>query len=231
MNIVSFFAFVDIYALYHTAICYTIKHMKEMISTTQTIKALLEKFSHVPNKALGQNFFADDDMLERVIDCSGITPERTVLEIGAGLGALSAKLAARAKRVVAVELDKSLLPVLSYTLEGLTNVRVVNANILKLKHDELFELLGSEYDVVANIPYSITSELIEKLIVEESGAGSITLLVQLEAARRLLASPGTKQYGALSALIQCVSEAQLCFSVPPSCFLPETGCGFCSAQA
>lgn len=194
--------------------------MKE-ISSPNAIRTLLEKFSHTPNKALGQNFFADDAMLERIIDCSGITPQSTVLEIGAGLGALSVKLAARAARVVTVELDKALLPILEYTLEGVRNVRVVNADILKLNHDMLFGLLGAEYDVVANIPYAITSELIEKLLVQEGGAKRISLLVQLEAAKRLNARPGTKQYGALSALAQCVSDVQLCFSVPPSCFYPQ----------
>lgn len=184
------------------------------------IRPLLERHGFRFSKALGQNFLIDASVPQNIAEAAELGEHNAVLEIGPGIGPLTVQLARRAGKVVAVELDKALLPVLAETLTGLDNVEVVPGDIMKLDLSALLERFdGFEPVVCANLPYNITSPVLTKLL--ESGAfASLTVMIQKEVAQRICAVPGNKDYGAFSILCQYYADCELLFDVPPHCFLP-----------
>ncbi len=174
------------------------------------------------NKALGQNFLTDDGILEDIINASCVDNETNVLEIGPGAGALTLRLAPRAKRVVAVEIDTSLIPMLTESLSEYENTKIINKDILKVDLKELIkeEFNGEKVRVVANLPYYITTPIIMKLLEENPGFESITVMVQKEVADRLAAAPGGKNCGAITYSVNYYCETEKVVDVPPEAFVP-----------
>mgnify|MGYP001268919877 CR=1 FL=1 len=186
------------------------------------LKQLLEAHGLRLSKRFGQNFLTDRTHLLRVVEAAGIGPDDRVFEIGPGAGTLTVELAARAARVFAVELDRSLLPVLADVLRPFPNVSVRQADALKLElPSELAESLGPPpYKVAANIPYNVTSPILVKLLEASGLFTSVTLMVQKEVADRLRARPGTADYGALSVFVQFYAEVSVASIVPRGAFFP-----------
>ena len=190
-------------------------------------KEVLAKYNMSAKKKFGQNFLIDSNVLEGIVEAAGITENDCVLEIGPGIGSLTQYLAEAAGRVVAVEIDKTLLPVLDDTLSEYNNVTIINNDVLKVDIDKIVEEYnqGRPIKVVANLPYYITTPIIMKLF--ESGAliESITVMVQKEVADRMAAGPGNKDYGSLSLAVGFYAEARPVMDVPPSSFIPQPNVG------
>lgn len=167
------------------------------------------------NKKFGQNFITDKNLLSAIAADAGVTKEDVVVEIGAGAGTLTAALAARAKEVVAYEIDETLKPVLDRTLAGKENVKVIFEDFLK-KSDPL----PQGFKVVANLPYYVTTPIVMKLIEGEERPTSVTVMVQKEVAERLVAAPGTPEYGAITASLCLVADAEITRIVGRQCFTP-----------
>ncbi|MBQ3181447.1 MAG: 16S rRNA (adenine(1518)-N(6)/adenine(1519)-N(6))-dimethyltransferase RsmA [Clostridia bacterium] len=174
------------------------------------------------NKSLGQNFLTDDAILDEIVYASGIEKDVNVLEIGPGAGALTTRLAKSSKRVVAVEIDTSLIPMLSENLSKFDNVKIINKDILKVDLKQLIdeEFNGENVRVVANLPYYITTPIIMKLLEENPGFSSITVMVQKEVADRLSAAPGGKNCGAITYSVNYYCETEKIVDVPPEAFVP-----------
>jgi 16S rRNA (adenine1518-N6/adenine1519-N6)-dimethyltransferase len=166
-------------------------------------------------KSLGQNFLFDPSILSGIIEASGITPDDTVVEIGPGPGRLTLMLSKNAKRVVAIELDSDLYQKLKEEVEGRENIELVSGDALKYDYNNL-----GPFKVVANIPYYITTPLIFKLLEARSSLISMTLTIQKEVAQRIVAGPGTKDYGVLSLAVQYYAEPEIKFIIPASAFRP-----------
>ncbi|MBR6271025.1 MAG: 16S rRNA (adenine(1518)-N(6)/adenine(1519)-N(6))-dimethyltransferase RsmA [Lachnospiraceae bacterium] len=174
-------------------------------------------------KRFGQNFLIDGRVLDKIITAAEIEEGDFVLEIGPGIGTMTQALAEKATRVVAVEIDKNLIPVLSENLSGCENVEIINADVMKL---DLTKLVlekngGRPVKVVANLPYYITTPIIMSLFEKKVPMKSATLMVQKEVAERMMAQPGTKTYGALSLAVQYCSEPHIAARVPRNCFMPR----------
>ncbi len=186
------------------------------------IKALLSRHGFHFSKSMGQNFLIDPSIPEKIVALSNIDDSCGVVEIGPGIGSLTASLAVRAKKVIAVELDKALLPVLSETLKDYSNVSVLSDNALKVDFPDLVKnhFAGLRPLVCANIPYNITSPLLSKLI-EDKCFDNITVMVQREVARRICASPSTPDYGAFTIYVNFFTEPEPLFDVPPHSFIPQ----------
>ena len=185
------------------------------------IRALLARHGFRFSKSMGQNFLIADWVPRQIAAASGAASGRGVLEIGPGIGALTVQLALRADRVVSVELDRSLLPILAGTLAGCPNAEVVSGDILKTDIPALVgeKFAGLDPVACANLPYNITTPAITALI--EAGCfSSITVMVQREVARRICAGPGAGDYGAFSVFCQYHTSPELLFEVPPECFVP-----------
>jgi len=174
------------------------------------------------NKALGQNFLTDDGILDAIIDSACLDENTNVLEIGPGAGALTLRLAPKAKRVVSVEIDTTLIPMLSESLSEYDNTKIINKDILKVDLEELIkeEFSGEAVRVVANLPYYITTPIIMKLLEENPGFESITVMVQKEVADRLAANPGGKNCGAITYSVNYYCETEKVVDVPPEAFVP-----------
>ena len=174
------------------------------------------------NKAFGQNFLSDEDILNEIIYSAEIDDETCVLEIGPGSGALTTKLAKYAKKVVAVEIDKGLIPLLSENLSEFSNVKIINEDILKISLKELYdeEFKGEKVKVVANLPYYITTPILMKLLEENPGFLSIVVMVQKEVADRLVAEPGGKNCGAITYSVNYYCKTENVVNVPPEAFVP-----------
>lgn len=196
--------------------------MKNVINPSST-KELLKQFNFRMTKSLGQNFLIDKNILDEIIAGSELTKEDYVLEIGPGMGSMTQKLCESAGKVVAVEIDKNLLPVLKVTLEEYDNITVINGDILKLNLKEVLqEHFGDrKVKVVANLPYYITTPIIMKLLEEKLDLQSITIMVQKEVGDRIKASPGGKEYGALSVAVQYYAKPSQVLLVPPHSFIPQ----------
>ncbi len=198
--------------------------MKYNLSDLNTVRAVLSRHGFSFSKALGQNFLIDGTVCPRMAEAAVLSPEDGVLEIGPGIGVLTAQLGLRAKKVVAVELDKRLLPVLSETLGEFDNIEVVNGDVLKL---DLASLLQEKFadckrvSVCANLPYYITSPVIMRLLEERLPLSQIVVMVQKEAAERLCAAVGTREAGAVTVAVQYYAEAEKLFSVGRNCFVPS----------
>lgn len=187
------------------------------------IKEIRDKFGFRFSKSLGQNFLTDKNIIDRIIEGSEIGPEDLVLEIGPGIGVITREAAACAKKVIAVELDSDLLPILDYTLGDLDNVEVINQDILKTDIPEIVgrEDFSGDLRIIGNLPYYITTPIIMKLLQEDTGAKSITVMMQKEVADRLKAAPGKKDCGAISLMVQYFVEVKEVAKVPRSSFVPQ----------
>lgn len=201
---------------------------KPYLGNPQETIAVLNRYKFAFQKKFGQNFLIDTHVLERIIDEAGITPDDFVLEIGPGIGTMTQYLACAAREVVAVEIDKVLIPILEGdTLKAFDNVTVINEDILKVDINKLVEEKngGRPIKVVANLPYYITTPIIMGLFESHVPVKSITVMVQKEVALRMQAGPGTKDYGALSLAVQFYAEPYIVANVPPNCFMPRPNVG------
>lgn len=198
--------------------------MADLASPAKTA-AVINKYNFMFRKKFGQNFLIDSSVVEEIIDAAGISGEDTVLEIGPGIGTMTQYLAERAGRVIAVEIDRALIPILEDTLSAYDNVRVINDDILKVDLNRLSEEEngGRPIKVVANLPYYITTPIIMALLEKEVPLESITIMVQKEVAERMKTGPGSKDYGALSLAVQYYAEPVIVTEVPPHCFMPRPG--------
>ncbi|MBQ9489717.1 MAG: 16S rRNA (adenine(1518)-N(6)/adenine(1519)-N(6))-dimethyltransferase RsmA [Lachnospiraceae bacterium] len=188
---------------------------------------ILQKYKFNFQKKYGQNFLIDVSVLERIIGAARITKEDCVLEIGPGIGTMTQYLAEAAGQVVAVEIDKALIPILEETLAPYSNVTVINADVLKLDVKQIAEEKngGKPIKVVANLPYYITTPIIMSLFESGIPLDSITIMVQKEVAERMQVGPGTKDYGALSLAVQYYAKPEIVANVPPNCFIPRPTVG------
>lgn len=183
---------------------------------------ILQKYEFHLEKKYGQNFLIDTHILRKIMGAAQVTKEDSVLEIGPGIGTLTQYLAEAAGRVVAVEIDKDLIPILEETLAPYDNITILNADILKVDLQKLSEEQGGRpLKVVANLPYYITTPIIMALFESHVPIESITVMVQSEVAERMQVGPGTKDYGALSLAVQYFSKPEVMVRVPASCFIPR----------
>ena len=196
--------------------------MKSIVNPSST-KELLKQFDFRMTKRLGQNFLIDKNILDEIIEGAELTKDDYVLEIGPGMGSMTQKLCESAGKVVAIEIDKKLIPVLSVTLAEYDNITVINGDILKLDLKEVLkEHFGdSKAKVIANLPYYITTPIIMKLLEEKLDLQSITIMVQKEVGDRIKAVPGGKVYGALSVAVQYYAKPSQVLFVPPQSFIPQ----------
>ncbi len=192
--------------------------------SAQTIETL-QKYHIRAQKKFGQNFLIDPHVLEKILDAAQIRQEDCIVEIGPGIGTMTQYLAQRAGKVVAVEIDRALIPVLQDTLRAYQNVEIIREDILKMDLRRLAEEKneGRPLKIVANLPYYITTPIVMRLLEEQIPIHSITVMVQKEVAQRMQAQPGGKDYGALSLTVQFYAKAQIVGKVPPNCFLPRPG--------
>lgn len=188
---------------------------------------VLQKYDFTFQKKFGQNFLIDTHVLDKIISAAHITNEDMVLEIGPGIGTMTQYLAEAAGKVIAVEIDKNLIPILSDTLSEYQNVRIINEDVLKLDLRKLAdeENGGKAIKVVANLPYYITTPIITGLFENQVPVESITVMVQKEVADRMQTGPGSKDYGALSLAVQYYAEPYIVANVPPNCFMPRPKVG------
>ena len=193
----------------------------------QNTIAILQKYHFIFQKKFGQNFLIDTRVLDKIIEASKITKDDFVLEIGPGIGTMTQYLCENARAVIAVEIDKYLMPVLEETLCEYHNVEVINEDILKLDIKRLVEEKnnGKPIKVVANLPYYITTPIIMGLFENQVPIESITIMVQKEVADRMQVGPGTKEYGALSLAVQYYAKPEIITKVPPNCFMPRPKVG------
>ena len=202
--------------------------MKEpTLGSPQNTIAVLQKYNFVFQKKFGQNFLIDTHVLDKIIRSAEITKDDFVLEIGPGIGTMTQYLACAAGKVVAVEIDRALIPILADTLDGYDNVTVINEDVLKVDIAKLAEEQngGRPIKVVANLPYYITTPIIMGLFEKNVPIKSITVMVQKEVADRMQVGPGTKDYGALSLAVQYYAKPYIVANVPPNCFMPRPKVG------
>lgn len=197
------------------------------LGTPQGTIAVLQKYGFRFQKKFGQNFLIDTHVLDKIIRAAEINKEDCVLEIGPGIGTMTQYLAENAREVIAVEVDKNLIPILEDTLSQYDNVTVINEDILKL---DIAQLAAEKNDgrpikVVANLPYYITTPIIMSLFESHVPVKSITVMVQKEVADRMQAGPGSKEYGALSLAVQFYARPEVVANVPPNCFMPRPNVG------
>lgn len=200
---------------------------KPTLGNPQNTIEILQKYNFSFQKKFGQNFLIDTRVLDKIIRAADITKKDMVLEIGPGIGTMTQYLAEAAGKVIAVEIDKNLIPILTETLKDFENVQIINEDVLKL---DIRRLAGEENDgrpikVVANLPYYITTPIIMGLFENDVPVESITVMVQKEVADRMQTGPGNKDYGALSLAVQYYAEPYIVANVPPNCFMPRPRVG------
>ena len=197
------------------------------LGNPQNTIAVLQKYHFNFQKKFGQNFLIDTHVLDKIIRAAEITKDDFVLEIGPGIGTMTQYLAQAAREVVAVEIDKALIPILQDTLSGFPNAEVIHDDILKVDIAGLAEQRngGRPIKVVANLPYYITTPIIMSLFESQVPLASVTVMVQKEVAERMQAGPGSKDYGALSLAVQYYAEPYIAANVPPNCFMPRPNVG------
>ena len=188
---------------------------------------VIQKYGFNFQKKFGQNFLIDTHVLDKIIEESGITKDDCVLEIGPGIGTMTQYLCENAREVIAVEIDKALIPILEDTLSAYNNVTVINDDILKVDVQKIVDEKngGKPIKVVANLPYYITTPIIMGLFESHLPLKSITIMVQKEVADRMQVGPGTKDYGALSLAVQYYAKPEIVANVPPNCFMPRPTVG------
>ncbi len=197
--------------------------MTQRIATPSKTKEIIEANGFYFKKNFGQNFLIDSNILENIVESGEITKQDCVLEIGPGIGSLTQILSERAKKVIAVEIDSHLIPILQQTLEHCHNVEIRNEDILKTDINSIIEKEnnGKPIKVVANLPYYITTPILMDLLENHRKVETITVMVQKEVAQRMQAQAGQKEYGALSVAVQYYCHANMNMIVQPSCFMPK----------
>lgn len=185
-----------------------------------SIKDIIRGVDFRFNKALGQNFITDSNLLDAIVADSGINGDDTVVEIGTGAGTLTRAIAKVAKEVYSFEVDKNLQPVLALSLQGVDNAEVVFRDVLKMKDDELRSIPGDKFKVVANLPYYITTPLAMRFIESSLDVRSITIMVQKEVALRFVAKPNTADYSAITLAIEMAGDAKITRNVSRNMFFP-----------
>ena len=192
------------------------------LTNRAVIRQVMEKHSFTFSKALGQNFIVNPSVCPRIAEEGGAAPGVGVIESGAGIGVLTAELACRADKVVCIEIDSRLLPILAETLGEFQNVTIRNEDVMKADLPAIIakEFPGMEVVVCANLPYYITSPILMSLLEQQLPIRSITVMVQREAARRICAPPGSRESGAISAAVRYYSEPRILFPVSRGSFLP-----------
>ncbi|WP_047154268.1 16S rRNA (adenine(1518)-N(6)/adenine(1519)-N(6))-dimethyltransferase RsmA [Aneurinibacillus tyrosinisolvens] len=194
------------------------------IATPIRTKEILKKYGFSFKKSLGQNFLIDLNILDKIVAAADLSEDKGAIEIGPGIGALTEQLAKRAGKVVAVEIDQRLLPILADTLSPYPHAEVVHGDVLEM---DVAALISEKFEqqqkvsVVANLPYYVTSAILMKLLEERLPLENIVVMIQKEVAERISAKPGTKVYGALSVLAQFYAEAELVTIVPHTVFIPQ----------
>lgn len=187
------------------------------------VKEILAKYGFEFSKSLGQNFLIDGNIVRKIVEKANIGPEDYVLEIGPGIGTLTEELALKAKKVVAIELDKDLLPILDETLSQYENVEIIHGDVLKVDLKKIIEekLDNKRVKLVANLPYYVTTPIITKLLESDLNLDSIIVMVQKEVAERIGAKAGGKEYGSLSVFVSFFSQAEIIINVPKTVFMPQ----------
>ena len=193
----------------------------ELINLSQ-LKYLMNKYDIKPNKRMGQNFLIDNNIITKIVQGAHVK-EGYVVEIGPGMGSLTVGLAQVAKKVIAVELDKKLLPVLEETTGGYPNVEIINEDALKVNFDEIMRERGIQepYSIIANLPYYITTPIIMHILESGFNVDKLVFMIQKEVAARMIAGPGTKDYGALTLGVQYYTEVSQVAKIPPTVFIPR----------
>lgn len=196
--------------------------MEKLSNPRRTIE-VIKKYEFCFQKKFGQNFLIDGHVLDKIIAGAGVTKDDMVLEIGPGIGTMTQYLAEAAGKVVAVEIDRNLLPILQETLADYDNVKVIHADVLSLDLEKLVqeENGGRPIKVVANLPYYITTPIIMALFEQHVPLANVTVMVQKEVAARMKSGPGSKDYGALSLAVQYYAEPYIVANVPCNCFMPR----------
>ena len=202
--------------------------MDKLASASKTLE-IIKKYDFSVQKRFGQNFLIDERVLDKIVDAAAVTKDEGVIEIGPGLGTMTRRLSVCAKKVVAIEIDKELIPILSETLSSCENVKLINADVMKT---DLSALIKEEFEdmpvkVVANLPYYITTPIVMSLLEGRLPIKSITIMIQKEVAERMRALPGTKDYGALSLAVGYYADAYIAANVPQNCFMPRPKVGSC----
>lgn len=186
-----------------------------------TIKIIKEKYGFRLSKSLGQNFLTDKNIIDKIIDASDITSDDLVIEIGPGIGVLTAEAAEKAKKVIAIEIDKNLIPILNDTLAEYDNVEIINDDVLKVDLNQIIKQANcKKVRIIGNLPYYITTPIIMGILEKGIHADSITIMMQKEVAERIKASPGGKTYGALSVAVQYYCTVENVAIVPKEVFVP-----------
>lgn len=190
-------------------------------------KDIIKKYKLRLTKSLGQNFLNDERVVEKIVDSAEVSSDDLVIEIGPGAGSMTKELCKRAGKVVAVEIDRHLIPVLEETLKEFSNLHIINKDVLKVNFKKDIVDFSTEsftplsVKVVANLPYYITTPIIMKLLEQNPGIDCMVFMVQKEVAQRMVATPRGKDYGALSVAVQYYSKPEKVFDVPPHCFIPQ----------
>lgn len=200
--------------------------MAKLGNPQETIQVLQKHDFHFQKK-YGQNFLIDTHVLDKIVEAADVSEEDFVLEIGPGIGTMTQYLCEHARQVLAVEIDRNLIPILQETLSSYDNVDILQGDILKQDIGAIAEKYngGQPIKVVANLPYYITTPIIMGLFESRVPLANVTVMVQKEVADRMRAEPGTKEYGALSLAVQYYAEPYLAANVPPNCFMPRPKVG------
>lgn len=194
----------------------------ESIAKYKNTKEIIEDYDFCFKKNFGQNFLIDTNIINKIVDVPQITKEDLIIEVGPGIGSLTQALAGKAGKVIAIEIDKTLIPILNKTLSQYFNIEIINSDILKCDLDLIIEKSGyKSVKVVANLPYYITTPIIINFLEGRNKVKSITVMVQKEVAHRMNAKPSTKAYGSLSLAVQHYAEVSLVTNVPSTCFVPR----------
>lgn len=197
--------------------------MENRLYQSSYLAEILKKFNFSFSKSLGQNFLIDGNIVKNIVEKSGITEDDIVLEIGPGFGTLTEELALNAKKVISIEKDHRLMEVLDYTLQNYDNVKIINEDFLKTDLEKIFleEAEGQKLKVVANLPYYITTPILERIIENKKYFSTISVMVQEEVARRVVASPNNKDYGSLTLYLKYNCNSEILIKVPRTVFMPS----------
>ncbi|MDQ2086357.1 16S rRNA (adenine(1518)-N(6)/adenine(1519)-N(6))-dimethyltransferase RsmA [Herbivorax sp. ANBcel31] len=188
----------------------------------QNTREIIQKHNIRLTKSLGQNFLNDDNIVKKIVDSADITKDDVVIEVGPGIGTMTSELAKRSKKVIAIEIDRYLISALKDNLSSFSNVEILNMDIMKTDIKTLIsDEKASNIKVVANLPYYITTSIIMKFLEEDTKVDMMVFMIQKEVAQRIAASPGGKEYGALSVAVQYYSKSKKVFDVSPHCFIPK----------
>lgn len=196
--------------------------MSDRIATPKNTIDIIKRYEFIFQKRFGQNFLIDQNIIDKIIEGADLTKEDVVIEIGPGIGSLTQALAENSKKVIAIEIDKKLIPILNETLKDYDNIIVINQDILKADLAQIIKEQnnGNPVKIVANLPYYITTPIIMGVYENKVPVKNITVMIQKEVADRILSGPGSKDYGALSLAVQYYSKPNIIANVGPHCFIP-----------